>query len=37
MDVLRTAVTAEGKYLGFLSGFIVERSKLKAMVLFCDK
>jgi hypothetical protein len=37
MDALRTLIAAEGKYLVFLSGFIVEGSKLKAIGLFCDK
>ena len=37
MDVLRTLIAAEVKYLGSLSGFVVERSKLKAIGLFCDK
>jgi hypothetical protein len=37
MDVLRTLIAAEGKCFGFSSGFIVERSKLEAIGLFCDK
>jgi len=37
MDVLRTLIAAEDKYLGFLSGFIAERSKLKTLSLFYDK